>query len=303
MRVLLPPPLKPGDCVGVAAPAGPVRQPGLDRGLELLKHNGFEVVTGASLRRRTAYLAGTDAERLDDLNRFLRDPAVRAIWFARGGYGSARIVEGADLKLLRTDPKTLIGYSDITVLHAAAWRAARLSTIHGPLVGELADPEAYDAPSLWRSLEGGDLSLDQPLGVATVWRHGAGEGPLLGGCLSVLLSLLGTPYALKTAGSLLFLEDVNESPYRIDRMMGQLRMAGAFAGLRGMIVARLIGCNAREPEDDVALRDILARHLEGTDYPVVLDFPAGHAPGKITLPLGRRASLDTRAGRLSIASR
>ncbi len=303
MKVLLPPPLKPGDCLGVAAPAGPVRQPGLERGLEHLTARGFEVVTGASLRRRTGYLAGTDAERLDDLNRFLRDPAVRAIWFARGGYGSARIVEGADLRLLKTDPKALIGYSDITVLHAAAWKAARLSTIHGPLVGELGDPEAYDAPSLWRALDGGELSLDRHLVGATVWRQGAGEGPLLGGCLAVLLSLLGTPYALKTDGCVLFLEDVNEPPYRIDRMLGQLRMAGAFAGLRGMIVARLVGGEAREPEDDAPLPDILARHLEGTDYPVVFDFPAGHAPGKVTLPLGRRADLDTRAGRLSIASR
>jgi muramoyltetrapeptide carboxypeptidase len=303
MRVLLPPPLKPGDCVGVAAPAGPGRQPGLDRGLDHLRGRGFEVVTGASLRRRSGYLAGTDAERLDDLNRFLRDPAVRAIWFARGGYGSARIVEGADLKLLKTDPKVLIGYSDITVLHAAAWKTARLSTIHGPLVSELADPEAYDAPSLWRTLDGGDLSLDRALGGATVWRHGAGEGPLIGGCLSMLASLVGTPYDWKTDGAILFWEDVGEEPYRIDRMLGQLRMAGRLAGLRAMIVGRLVGCTAREPENDAPLGDILARHLEGTDYPVVVDFPAGHAPGKVTLPLGRRAGLDTRAGRLSIASR
>ncbi|HYS77986.1 MAG TPA: LD-carboxypeptidase [Candidatus Dormibacteraeota bacterium] len=300
MRTILPPPLSPGDRVGICAPGGPVRREALESGMAYLRARGVEPVPGGHLASRRGYLAGTDRERLDDLNRFIADPAIRAIWFARGGYGSARIVAGVDFDSLRGNPKTLIGYSDVTVLQSAAFRKARLASWHGPLVSELGDPERFDEASLWRALSPGAAPLAWSLPPPSVVRAGTGAGPLVGGCLSLLSSLVGTPYEAPTDGAILFWEEVNEEPYRIDRMLGHLRLSGRLAGLRGLVVGRLVGCGAGEPENDMTLRDILETHLAGTRFPVVMDFPAGHCAGKVTLPIGRPVRLDTVAGRLTL---
>ena len=294
MRPLLPPVLAPGDRIGVAAPGGPVRSESLETGIGYLAARGYVAVRGRHLGSRHGYLAGTDRERLEDLNGLLADPTLRAIWFARGGYGSARIVSGLALPGLRKRPKALIGYSDVTVIQAAAWRRLGLVTFYGPLVSELGDPAAFDETSLWDALQG--RARGHALEASGVLRPGAGEGPLVGGCLSLLVSLVGTPYEPRTEGAILFWEEVNEEPYRIDRMLGHLKLAGRLRRLKGMIVGRPVGCRAQDPANDLPLADILKTHLEGTDYPVVLDFPAGHGPGKMTLPLGRRVRLDTRRG-------
>lgn len=300
MRTILPPPLAPGDRVGISAPGGPVRRDALEGGMTYLRARGFELVPGDHLRSRHAYLAGTDRERLEDLNRLIADKTVKAIWFARGGYGSARIVADVDFDSLRRNPKALIGYSDVTVLQSAAYRKARLASWHGPLVSELGDPTRFDEGSLWRALSAGTAPLAHSLPPSSVVRAGTGEGPLVGGCLSLLVSLVGTPYEAPMEGAILFWEEVSEEPYRIDRMLGHLRLAGRLAGLRGMVVGHLVDCGAGEPQNDLALRDILETHLAGTHFPVVIDFPAGHCAGKATLPLGRTARLDTPAGRLNV---
>jgi muramoyltetrapeptide carboxypeptidase len=280
------------------APGGPPRRAALLRGIAWLERRKFVVERGAHLLDRRGYLAGDDAGRADDLNRALADPGLKAVWFARGGYGSQRILPRIDFSHLRTHPKALIGYSDVTVLQAAAWRFAGLSTLHGPMVAELADPKAYDAASLGRALSGAPLEFALP--ARAVLRAGRGEGPIVGGCLSLLVGLVGTPFDLETRGSILFWEDVNEEPYRIDRMLAHLRLAGRLHGLQGMVIGRLPGCRSRRRENDIPLAEILRTHLEGTDYPVVVDFPAGHARRKVTLPLGRAARLDTFARRLMI---
>jgi muramoyltetrapeptide carboxypeptidase len=300
VRPFLPPALGPGDRIGIAAPGGPIRAAAVDLGMAYLAGRGYSPVPAPHLRSRHGYLAGTDLERQRDLNSFLADGDLKAIWFARGGYGCARIVADLDLSPLRRRPKALIGYSDITVLHAAAQRALGLVTFHGPLVSELGDPAAFSETSLWRALSSGPGPLEYELDPGSVLRAGRGEGPLVGGCLSLLVSLVGTPYEPPTDGAILFWEDVNEEPFRIDRMLGQLRLAGRLARLRGMLVGRPVGCRSKEPGNDLPLAEILERHLEGTDYPVVLNVEAGHCPGKITLPLGRLARLDTTSARLSI---
>lgn len=298
MTALLPPPLRPGDRVAVVAPAGPVRRASLLRGIAWLERRGYRVERAEHLLDRRGYLAGKDGDRLRDLNAALADPGLKAIWFARGGYGSQRILEGVDFSPLRAHPKSLIGYSDITAIQAAAWQTARLATLHGPMVSELADAGAYDAKALAEALSGA------PLGFRflrrSVLRAGRGEGPIVGGCLSLLVGLLGTPFDLDTRGAILFWEEIGEEPYRIDRMLATLRLAGRLRGLQGMLVGRLVGCRARRKAHDVPLSEILKDHLEGTDYPVVVDFPAGHARRKVTLPLGRRSRLDAVACRLTI---
>ncbi len=293
MRTVLPPPLAPGDRIGISAPGGPVRPDALESGVAYLETRGFVPVRGRHVGSRRSYLAGTDRERLEDLNRLIADPTIKAIWFARGGYGSARIVADVDFDALRRSPKGLIGYSDVTVLQSAALTRVGLASWHGPLVSELGDPAAFDETALWRALSGRTEDLEFPLPASTVVRGGAGAGRLVGGCLSLLSSLVGTPYEAPMDGGILFWEEVNEAWFRIDRMLGHLRLAGRLAGLRGMVVGRLVGCGAGEPDGARALRDILEAHLAGTDYPVVVDFPAGHCAGKTTLPLGRAVRLDT----------
>lgn len=300
MRPLIPPALRPGDRIGIMAPGGPIRPAEVERGMAYLAGRGYIPVPAPHLGARHGYLAGTDVERLQDFDRLLADRDLSAIWFARGGYGSARLVADLDLSPLQERPKALIGYSDVTVLQAAALRALGLATFYAPLVSELGDPAAFSEASLWRALSSGSGPLDYELDPRSVLRAGCGEGPLVGGCLSLLVSLVGTPYEPTTDGAILFWEDVNEEPYRIDRMLGHLRLAGRLARLRGMLVGRLVGWQSKEPGNDLPLAEILEAHLKGTDYPVVLDVPAGHCPGKITLPLGRRARLDTAGARLSI---
>jgi muramoyltetrapeptide carboxypeptidase len=300
---LLPPPLRAGDAIGVAAPSGPVRPEVVRRGIDYLRARGFRVVTADHLHARSGYLAGEDEDRLGDLRRLLADPALRAIWFARGGSGSARIVEGLDLAALRRAPKALVGYSDATVIHAAAWRAARLSTYYGPNVSDLGDPARFEEAPLWRALQHPEEPLDLPLVPESVLRQGTAEGVILGGCLSLVATLVGTPWEVPTTGAILFLEEVNEEPYRIDRMLGQLRQSGALARIRGLLVGQTVGCTAKDPLNDVPLAEILERHLGSAPVPIVVGFPMGHGLGKIVLPFGRRARIDTRAGRLTISAR
>ena len=299
----LPPPLSSGDRIGIAAPGGPIRSDALESGVSYLEARGFRPVLGKNLGRRHAYLAGTDRERLHDLDAFVADPKIRAIWCARGGYGSARIVADLDLEPLRRQPKALIGYSDITVLQSAVFRKLRLSTYYGPHVSELGDLSLFDESSLWKALSGTGKDLAWPLAASSILRAGVGEGPLLGGCLSLLVGLVGTPYEVPTDGAILFWEEVNEEPFRIDRMLGHLRLAGRLQKLRGMVVGRLVGCAAKDPRNDMPLRDILERHLAGTNYPVVIDFPAGHCPAKTTLPLGRSVRLNTEELTLLVSGR
>jgi muramoyltetrapeptide carboxypeptidase len=303
LKPLLPPPLVPGDRIGIAAPGGPIRPEAFGRGVSYLEARGFRPVFGRNLHRRKAYLAGTDRERLEDLAALLGDTTIKGIWCARGGYGSARIIAGLDLDPLRRHPKALIGYSDITTLHTAVLRKVRLASWHGPMVSELGDPALYDEAFLWKALSGDGGDLSWPLPASSIHRAGSGEGTLVGGCLAVLVGLVGTPYEPPMDGSVLFWEEVHEEPYRIDRMLGHLRLSGRLKNLRGMVVGRLVDCAAKDPENDMPLRDILDTHLEGTDFPVAIDFPAGHCAGKTTLPLGRTVRLDTASLRLAVSGR
>lgn len=299
--MLIPPPLSRGDLIGVTAPAGPVETAALEAGIAYLEARGYRVRRGKSLQRRHGYLAGTDADRLNDLNAMLADPEPAAIWFARGGYGAGRIVGDLDLEPLGRAPKALIGYSDLTVVQAAVWLRHRLVTYYGPMIAELGVSGRFDEPSLWECLAGG-VGSGHALDRGAVLRPGSGEGPLLGGCLSLLVSLIGTPWDLPTDGAILFWEEVNEEPFRIDRMLGQLRHAGKLDRLQGMVVGRLVGCEPRDGAAALGIEEILRTHLRGTDYPVILDLPAGHADAKLTLPLGRKARLESDPPRLSFPS-
>jgi muramoyltetrapeptide carboxypeptidase len=285
----------------VVAPAGPIRPGALEEGLAYLRERGYTVVEGRHLRCRHGYLAGTDAQRTADLNQAMTNPRVDAIVFARGGYGCGRILENLDFSPLKARPKLFLGYSDVTAFYAALQRATGLAGFYGPMVLNFNGAgKEFRERSLWSVLNRTPGWNRFPLARRGILREGKGEGRLVGGCLSLLVSLLGTSFDLDTRGAILFWEEVDEEPYKIDRMLNHLRMAGKLRDLRGMVVGKLKGCQARGRTPGLPLSEILSDHLQGTRYPVVFDFPAGHAAGKVTLPLGLPARIDTDACLLEI---
>jgi muramoyltetrapeptide carboxypeptidase len=282
-----PAPLRRGDVIGVVSPAAAVDELGLRTGVQLLEKGGFRVRLGAATLKKTGYFAGTERERVADLHEMFRDPEVKAIITARGGYGSGRLLPLIDPAIVRECPKIFVGHSDLTFLLNDFMRRAALVTFHGPMVAGLQQrPEA--AAALLAMLSGDRVGWHQP--AQAVVQPGTAEGLLVGGSLSIIVSSLGTPYAVETRERLLFLEDVNEKPYRIDRMLTQLCQAGALDGVAGVIFGEMTGCVAADNER-VTVRDVIAEAFASVSYPVAFGLPSGHGKGTLTLPLGVRARL------------
>jgi len=282
-----PAPLRPGDLIGVLSPAAAVDEPSLRSGLRVLEQAGFRLRLAPAALKKSGYLAGTDRERLADLHAMFLDPAVQAIIASRGGYGAGRLLPLVDPAVIRAHAKVFVGHSDLTFLLNDFVHRAALVTFHGPMVAGLAQrPDA--AAALVAMLSGDRLGWHQAAEV--VIQPGTAEGVLVGGSLSVIAAMLGTPYALHTRERLLFLEDVNEKPYRIDRMLTQLRQAGALDGVAGVVFGEMAGCSAAENER-VSVRDVVAEAFANAPYPVAYGLPSGHGHGTLTLPLGVRARL------------
>jgi muramoyltetrapeptide carboxypeptidase len=279
-------PLRPGDLIAVTAPAAAVEAAAVEAGARLLERAGFKVRIGATVGRQAGYLAGTDAERLTELQGLFADRSVRAIIAARGGYGSGRLLPGFDVEAARRQPKLVVGYSDVTFLLVALLQRANLVVFHGPMVADFA-ANPTGAEALLRMLSGDRTAWN--LRAREIVQPGTGEGVLVGGCLSILVAGLGTPYAVETKGRLLFLEDVNEKPFRVDRMLTQLRQAGKLDGLAGVLFGDMTGCG--HAGDAVTVRDVIREAFAGARYPVVFGLPTGHGGGTATLPLGVRARL------------
>ncbi|MCK6555351.1 LD-carboxypeptidase [Candidatus Binatia bacterium] len=282
-----PAPLNPGDVVAVVAPAGAVDDEALAAGVAMLESAGLIVRVGAAAHKRHGYLAGPDDLRVADLHEMFRDPDVTAIFAARGGYGSGRLLPRLDFDLLREYPKIFVGHSDTTFLLNSLVQRAGMVTFHGPMVaGFTRRPEA--AELLLRLLSGERVGWHAA--ATEVVQPGEAEGVLVGGCLSILAASLGTPYAPVTRGGLLFLEDVNEKPYRIDRLLTQLRQAGMFDQVAGVVFGEMVGCEAN-PGESVTVRDVIYDAFADAPYPVAFGLPSGHGRGTLTLPFGVRARL------------
>jgi muramoyltetrapeptide carboxypeptidase len=296
--------LRAGALVAVAAPAGPVAAGRLDRGVAELRALGFEVRVADGVLDRAGFTAGTAASRLDQLHGLFADDSVRAIVGARGGAGTIHLLPRLDRALVRARPKLVLGYSDITALHLALDRLG-LPSLHGPMVArELAAGESgYDRASLWHGLTGeGDPWASRPGELAGL-RDGEAEGVLRGGCLSLLAASVGTPWALATAGepTILFVEDVDERPYRIDRMLRQLLVSGALEGVVGVVLGPMDGCGPGL-DDGYTLADVVLEALAPLDVPVAAGLSSGHtAAPNVTLPLGVRGSLSCRGGEARLA--
>jgi muramoyltetrapeptide carboxypeptidase len=285
-----------GDLVGVVATGFAVRRELLDAGVLALRRMGFRVRIGEHVLDRAGYLAGSDEDRACDLIAMLEDPNVRAIWFARGGYGTARILRRLPWRKLRTRPLLFVGYSDLTALFSATVDRTEVRCLYGPVVTELGSPESYHRPSLRRALAGERVEIR--LNKRDVIVPGRARGALIGGNLSVLTHLLGTPYAPRPAGRILFLEEVGEQAYRIDAALTQAQSAGAFRKLRGVILGDFNVPRRRRFPPDRPWLEVVSERFRDLGIPVVSGLPVGHVARKWTLPLGGTVDLDTESGRV-----
>jgi muramoyltetrapeptide carboxypeptidase len=298
MPARLPPPLRDGARVGVAALSGPVDPTALDAGLAALSALGFVPVPAPNLRSRHDLFAGTDAERLEGFHALAADEDVGAIFFARGGHGVLPLLPAIDWELLGRRPRAYVGYSDLTPLLDAVVRRLGLIAFHGPMVAtDLARGlDAGERASLLAALGGDPVASVPLLGIAGAI-SGSVHGPLRGGCLSLLTATLGTTWAADLAGSVLLLEDVAEPLYRIDRMLTHLHLSGSLTGVHGIVIGSMRGTD-EAPDAASTVPSRVALRVPGAT--VAWGAPAGHGGRNWTLPLGAAVTLDPRAGRLVV---
>jgi muramoyltetrapeptide carboxypeptidase len=287
-------PLAPGARVVVVAPSSGFDRADFEAGLAWLGGR-YEVVVREDVHARAGFLAGDDARRLDELRAALADPDAAAVVAARGGYGATRLLRALPVEEVRAAGKLLVGFSDVTALHAL-WRRAGLRSLHAPMVcglGRAATPEAVRA----RWIAAAEGAPPAPIsGLRALAGDRAVTAPLSGGNLAVLTALCGTPHLPRLAGAALFVEDVGERPYRLDRMLVQLRDAGALEGVRGVVLGTFTEC-APGPDGRTA-EEVLAEHLGALGVPVLAGLRAGHVDDNLPLPLGARVTLDPAAGTL-----
>jgi muramoyltetrapeptide carboxypeptidase len=309
--LIRPPKLVPGSRIALIAPAGPLlERDDLTRAEALCRALGYEPVLGKNAYNRYGYLAGTDDERLFDLNQALQDPNLGAVWCIRGGYGVTRLLERVDFGAMARRPKPLIGFSDITALLNAVSRSAGVVTFHGPVAR--ASMPAFSREHfervLTRAESPGRLGrLPQPPGVLVPQEHrlvtlrgGTAEGPLAGGNLTLLQCLIGTPWFPDLTGAILFIEDVGEHLYRVDRALAQLRTIGALQRLAGIVVGRFTELVRAGRDGALGFDQVLTSYFGPLNIPVAYGFPIGHIDAQWTMPLGVRARLDADAGEVEL---
>lgn len=306
-------PLKPGDTIVIVAPAKPLQREAITRAKEKLESMGFKVKIPDNLFRSHGYLAGTDQQRADELMAAFTDPEVDAIFPGGGGYGATRILDLLDFEKIRQNPKVLIGYSDITALHVAIHQKTGLITFHSPVasygLGSKGGLTPFAERTFWRALLAKDYKPSQltyTLGVEPgddvklepfALVSGQAEGRLIGGNLSLLAAMMGTPYQVETAGNILFIEDVGEAPYRVDRMLQTLKSGGLLDEVSGVV----LGAFTRRDDEDTSgevrtIDDVLRDFFQDAPYPVLMRFPVGHQPNNCTLPEGVKVRLDADSG-------
>ena len=298
---VMPSSLKKGDTVGVVAPAGPVDPAQLEAGLKVIRRMGLNPVPGKHLLARNGFLAGTDKERASDLMSMFRDPVVKGIFCARGGYGVNRILPLLDSKIIRNNPKIVVGSSDITLLLLYLQKKCTMTVFHGPMVaGSFGSREMKkSAKQFWQILSGQKQARKLSAPEARVIKQGKAQGQLAGGCLTLLCRSLKTPYELDARDKILLIEDVNEPAYRIDGMLWQLRQAGKFKNVSAVIFGEMVNCKFNSHQTGT-LDEMLVDFFKPDPFPVIINCPIGHGDEIWTLPLGVSVRLDTKSKSLMI---
>lgn len=307
---ITPPALRKGDTIAVIAPASCPEedQQCISRWIKQLTQKGYRVKTAPNLMKRYGYLAGTDEERAKAFMDAWLDPEVKALWCYRGGYGTTRILDQLDYQVIKSHPKILIGMSDATALHAAINKKTGLITFLGPNMNNVYGNETsrdslYSEKQLWEMIAptasfSGSYRYRNPKtfptkeqSVSTI-RPGVARGRLAGGTLSLITSLVGTPWEIETKGRILVLEEVDEEPYQIDRMLCQMKNAGCLDELAGVLLCSWRGCSGKRPHKSLSLERVFKEYFENAPYPVMVGFPSGHIPDQTTLPMNALAELD-----------
>ncbi|MBK9420479.1 MAG: LD-carboxypeptidase [Flavobacteriales bacterium] len=292
--MIIPKTLVPGDTIAIIPTARAISRDELSDGIALAGSWGLKVVLGDGVGRKDNQQAGSASERAADLQAVLENDDVKAVWCARGGYGTVQLLEYLDLAVLRKNPKWLIGFSDVTVLHSAL-HAIGVSSLHAQMPFNIREKTPVCMESLKAALFNAPTPVSYTVPPGTFpMRRGTAEGVLIGGNISVLISLRGTPVDLDPAGKILFLEDLDELLYHLDRMVMNLKLGGWFSKLAGLVVGGVTDMHDKDPRDPFGqnAEAIIARALQGTDYPVCFGFPAGHIADNRALVLGQNAKLS-----------
>ena len=295
-QLVKPPALRPGDTVGIVAPASNIKQVDLEAGCEALRRAGYRPLYLDSILDRDVYFAGSVERRVRELEEMFERDDVRAVVCARGGYGANYLLDQLDLEKIEAHPKIFVGYSDVTSLLTYFTDTAGLVTFHGPMAAkDWAHEGGADLPS-WQWALSQSSPWDVPLNQeASGLVDGEAQGTLYGGCLSILVASLGTSFEIKTTGTILFLEDVAAKPFQIDRMLMQLKLAGHLDAVRGIVFGEMLDC-VQSPAQDYTLQEVIQRIVGDLGIPVAFGVKSGHVKsGNITLPFGVRANLSVRS--------
>ncbi len=291
--VHFPPYLKPGDCIGIVAPARKISPQELKAGIDFLEGQGFRVAMGKNLFAKNYQFAGTDDERAEDFQSMMDDPEISAIWCARGGYGSVRIIDKLDFSRFLQQPKWICGYSDVTVFHSHL-HTLGIGTLHCTMPVSMAgDPvESLNHRSMIQALTGGILAYTIP--ASPLNRPGMATGEVVGGNLSILYSLLGSCSDIDARGKILFIEDIDEHLYHIDRMMQALKRSGKLDGLSALIVGGMEDMHNNDPSNPFGqtAEEIVVSCCADHDYPVCFHFPTGHGADNVALKMGAKATVS-----------
>lgn len=310
MTSIQPNAIRPGDTIGIVVPAGPIDRERVDRAIARLHQLGYQTKTYGDIYRASGYLAGDDETRAAELMAAFADSETTAVWCARGGYGVARLLDRLDYDTIRRHPKAFVGFSDITALHLAIQNRVGLVTFHGPNLqdgfGRTDDMSPAMQVALWDMLGGADsaatvrsLAPGESSKLQTL-SPGIAAGRLTGGNLSVLCGLMGTPYEVDTRDRVLFLEDVDEPPYRVDRFMAQLSLAGKLQSAAGILLGSFTSGKVGEAGTEAAIASVLCDYCDRLDVPVVAQFPAGHGNDNFVLPMSALVQLDADQGRVTL---
>ncbi len=296
-QLVKPPALRPGDTIGIIAPASNVKLADLEAGCQGLRAAGYQTVYLDSMLERELYFAGTATRRARELEHMFTREDVRAIACARGGYGANYLLREIDLTKIKANPKIFVGYSDITALHTYFLDAAQLVVFHGPMAAkDWAHGGGVDFAS-WQLALTAPAAWDVPLNAGvTALVEGQAEGILYGGCLSILVASLGTPYQIKTQGTILYLEDVAAKPFQIDRMLMQLKLGGFLDNVKAILFGEMLDC-VQSQNQDYTLQEVITRIVGDLGVPVAFGVRSGHVTsGNITLPFGVKAKLSATNG-------
>ncbi len=298
-KIICPQALRRGDKIGIIAPASSFNRDGFLAGCERLRQMGYESVYSQDIFDRDLYFAGSAQRRTRELKEFWSRDDIAALMCVRGGYGSNYLLEQLDFAQITERPKILLGCSDITTLLTAIHDRTGLVNFHGPMIAKDIAAGSFDLSS-WQNALGGAKSWDIPTSGVQTLRAGKATGKLYGGCLSMLVASLGTPFEIQTEGSILFIEDVAEKPFRIDRMLMQLRLAGKLEGVRGFVFGEMLDC-APPAGETYTLQQVIMRVLAPFNVPVVYGLKSGHVTsGNITLPIGVQAELKADSAQVEL---